>query len=53
MNPGGAAKPPGFNPYRTMSKNFYDYDPSANAVGESNQGIVSERARNIHQQQMM
>ena len=51
MNPEGG-KPAGFKAYRTMSQNFYGYDTSANAVGESNQGIVSERAKNIHVLQM-
>ncbi|KOO25948.1 putative gelation factor [Chrysochromulina tobinii] len=50
MNPGNGAKPPGFNPYRTTSQNFFAYDTQMLAVGESNQGIVSEKARNLHRQ---
>jgi len=53
MNPGGGAKPPGFNPYRTSSQNFYAYDTQMLAVGESNQGIVSEKAKNLHEKQLM
>ncbi len=52
MNPGNGAKPPGYNPYRTTSQNFYAYDTNMLAVGESNQGIVSEKAKNLHEQQL-
>ena len=45
--------PPGYNPYRTTSQNFYDYDTSMLSVGESNQGIVSEKAKNLHSKQLM
>ena len=43
----------GYQRFRTTSQNFYDYDTKALAVGESNQGIVSELAKVIHQKQAM
>ena len=52
MNPGGSAKPPGFNPYKTTSQNFFDYDVNMLDVGESNQGIVSEKASTLHKRQL-
>jgi len=42
---------PGYNTYRTTSQNFFDYDPGMLAVGESNQGIVSEKVRWVHVKQ--
>lgn len=45
--------PPGYNPYKTTSGNFFNYDTKALEVGQSNQGIVSERVRVIHEQQLM
>jgi len=42
---------PGFNRFRTTSQNFYNYDTKALSVGESNQGIVSEKSKWIHQAQ--
>jgi len=44
-------KEAGYEPYRTTSKNFFEYDTKALAVGESNQGIVSEKSKWIHQKQ--
>ena len=41
----------GFVRFRTTSQNFYDYDTKALTVGESNQGIVSEKSKWFHKQQ--
>lgn len=43
---------PGYKPFRTTSQNFYGYDQSMLAVGESNQGIVSEKAKWLHSKQI-
>jgi len=43
----------GYQRFRTSSQNFYDYDTKALAVGESNQGIVSEKSKWIHKKQTM
>jgi len=43
----------GYQRFRTSSQNFYDYDTKALAVGESNQGIVSEKSKWIHSKQTM
>ena len=43
----------GFVRFRTTSQNYYEYDTKALAVGESNQGIVSEKSKWIHQKQTM
>jgi len=43
----------GFQRFRTTSDNFFNYDTKALAVGESNQGIVSEKSKWIHQKQTM
>ena len=43
----------GYQRFRTTSQNFYDYDTKALAVGESNQGIVSEKSKWIHAKQTM
>ena len=40
-------KEAGYEPYRTTSKNFFEYDTKALAVGESNQGIVVRRQAHI------
>lgn len=45
-------KEAGFQQFRTSSQNFYGYDVKALAVGESNQGIVSEKSKWIHTMQM-
>ena len=42
---------PGFNRFRTTSQNYFGYDPNALSVGESNQGIVSEKSKIIHLKQ--
>ena len=49
LGAGGA----GFVRFRTTSQNYYAYDTKALAVGESNQGIVSEKSKWIHQKQTM
>ena len=41
----------GFVRFRTSSQNFFDYDTNSLSVGESNQGIVSEKSKWIHKQQ--
>jgi len=41
----------GYEPYRTTSQNYYNVDTGALAVGESNQGIVSEKSKWIHKKQ--
>ena len=43
----------GFQRFRTTMQNYYSYDTKALAVGESNQGIVSEKSKWIHQKQTM
>lgn len=43
----------GYQRFRTTSHNYYNYDTKALAVGESNQGIVSEKSKWIHQKQTM
>jgi len=43
----------GYQRFRTTSQNYYAYDTKALAVGESNQGIVSEKSKWIHQKQTM
>ena len=43
---------PGYSPYNTISSNFYNYDTKALEVGASNQGIVCEKAKIIHGQQL-
>mmetsp|Transcript_8414 Transcript_8414/g.18763 ORF Transcript_8414/g.18763 Transcript_8414/m.18763 type:complete len:148 (-) Transcript_8414:154-597(-) len=43
----------GYVRFRTTSQNYYDYDTKALSVGESNQGIVSEKSKWIHQKQTM
>ena len=45
--------PAGFQRFRTSTQNFYNYDTKALAVGESNQGIVSEKSKWIHTKQTM
>lgn len=42
----------GYQRFRTTSANFYDYDTRALEVGASNQGIVSEKTRVIHLNQL-
>ena len=49
----GGAQEAGFQRFRTTSQNYYAYDTKALAVGESNQGIVSEKSKWIHQKQTM
>lgn len=39
----------GFQRFRTTTMNYYAYDTKALSVGESNQGIVSEKSKWIHQ----
>ena len=39
----------GYQRFRTTSMNYYAYDTKALSVGESNQGIVSEKSKWIHQ----
>jgi len=41
----------GYEPYRTTSQNYFDVDTGALSVGESNQGIVSEKSKWIHKKQ--
>jgi len=41
----------GFERFRTSSQNYYAYDTKALQVGESNQGIVSEKTKWIHARQ--
>ena len=41
----------GYERFRTTSQNYFAYDTSALSVGESNQGIVSERSKAIHSKQ--
>jgi len=43
----------GYQRFRTTSQNYYAYDTKALAVGESNQGIVSEKSKWIHAKQTM
>jgi len=43
----------GFVRFRTTAQNYYDYDTKALSVGESNQGIVSEKSKWIHKKQTM
>lgn len=43
----------GYQRFRTTSQNFFNYDTKALAVGESNQGIVSEKSKWIHAKQTM
>ena len=47
------SKEAGYQRFRTTSQNYYAYDTKALAVGESNQGIVSEKSKWIHQKQTM
>ena len=49
----GGGMEAGYQRFRTTSQNFYDYDTKALAVGESNQGIVSEKSKIIHKNQLM
>jgi len=42
---------PGYKPFRSTSQNYYGYDTGMLAVGESNQGIVSEKAKWLHAKQ--
>ena len=42
----------GYQRFRTTSQNFFDYDTAALAVGETNQGIVSEATKAIHAKQL-
>ena len=49
----GGSQEAGYQRFRTTSQNFYEYDTKALSVGESNQGIVSEKSKNIHKQQLM
>jgi len=42
---------PGYQRFRTSSQNFYAYDTKALSVGESNQGIVSDKTKTIHKGQ--
>ena len=49
----GGTQEAGYQRFRTTSQNFYAYDTKALAVGESNQGIVSEKSKVIHQRQTM
>lgn len=46
-------KEAGYQRFRTTSQNFYAYDTKALEVGESNQGIVSEKSKWIHEKQRM
>ena len=46
-------KEAGYQRFRTTNQNFYNYDTRALAVGESNQGIVSEKSKVIHLKQAM
>ena len=39
--------------FRTTSQNYFNYDTKALAVGESNQGIVSEKSKWIHKKQSL
>mmetsp|Transcript_551 Transcript_551/g.1122 ORF Transcript_551/g.1122 Transcript_551/m.1122 type:complete len:161 (+) Transcript_551:25-507(+) len=39
---------PGFVRFKTSSQNFFGQDTSSMAVGESNQGIVSDKSKSIH-----
>lgn len=41
----------GYQRFRTTAQNYYAYYPVP--VGESNQGIVSEKAKVIHKKQSM
>jgi len=45
--------PAGYVRFRTTSQNYYDYDVKALSVGESNQGVVSEKSKWIHSKQTM
>ena len=47
------SKEAGYQRFRTSSQNYYAYDTKALAVGESNQGIVAEKSKWIHQKQTM
>ena len=49
----GGSSEAGYQRFRTTSQNFYAYDTKALAVGESNQGIVSEKSKIIHKKQTM
>jgi hypothetical protein len=49
----GGAQEAGYQRFRTTSQNYYAYDTKALAVGESNQGIVSEKSKWIHKKQTM
>ena len=43
----------GFERFRSTAQNYYAYDTGALAVGESNQGIVSEKSKWIHKKQSL
>merc|ERR1712224_575976 len=45
----GGTNEAGYERFRTTSQNFYAYDTAALAVGESNQGIVSEKSKIIQE----
>ena len=49
----GGSQEAGYQRFRTTSQNYYAYDTKALAVGESNQGIVSEKSKIIHAKQSM
>lgn len=49
----GGTQEAGFQRFRTTSQNYYAYDTKALSVGESNQGIVSEKSKWIHAKQTM
>ena len=49
----GGQQEAGYDRFRTTSQNYYSYDTAALAVGESNQGIVSEKSKWIHAKQTM
>ena len=49
----GGSQEAGYQRFRTTTQNFFAYDTKALSVGESNQGIVSEKSKIIHQKQTM